>query len=217
MTVKKPYKIIILGPAASGKGTQTEMLSEKLNIPTISAGQLLREEIKKETKIGIEIKDKMKTGELMPNSLTNKLMWERLQKADCKNGFILDGFPRTRIQAKFLSQELGSKQEINKVFFVNVSDKEVEHRLSGRRTCAKCGQVYHIEFNPSKKENVCNECEGELTQRADDTPEGIRERLRIFHTETIEVIEYYKEKGLLIEINGEQSIEKVRDEIFKNF
>ena len=204
-------KLIILGPPASGKGTQAEMLSEKLNIPTISAGQLLREEVKRKSEIGIEIEEKMKTGELMPNALVNNLIWTRLEKSDCENGFILDGFPRTRIQAKFLNE----KTKIEKVILVNVSDEEVVKRLLGRRVCEKCGETFHIKFNPSKKENVCDKCGGALKQRDDDTEQAIKERLKIYHTETEEVIEYYKSENILSEVNGEQEIERVFESVLE--
>ncbi len=187
-----------------------KFLAEKLNIPTISTGQLLRDEVKKKSALGKQISNYLKKGVLVPNHFTNKLVKERLSQKDCRNGFILDGFPRIRIQAKFLD----SLTKINYVFFIKVSDKEVKRRLAGRRTCPKCGRVYNLEFNPPKKDNICDVCGSKLEIRADDTPSGIRQRLKIYHSETEEVIEYYKNKNLLFKINGEQSIEKVKDEIF---
>jgi len=205
-------KLILLGPPASGKGTQAEILAEKLNIPTISMGQLLRDEVKQQTETGKQVEKIMEAGELVSNDLTNKILWQRLKKEDCKNGFILDGFPRIRIQARFLDE----KQDIDKVIWVNISDEVVMKRLSGRRTCVKCGDVYHIKFNLPKKENVCDECGGKLIQREDDTQEGIHKRLKIYHSETEEVVIYYREKGILVEVDGEKKIEKVASEI-ENF
>ena len=205
------YKIFILGPQGSGKGTQAELLSEKLNIPTISIGQLLREEVEKKTEIGLEIEQAMNKGELVPNSIVHKLAEERAQKEDCKNGFIFDGFPRILIQAKFFE----TLSEPTHVLEVWISDDEAVRRISQRRVCSKCGETYHLEHKPSKKENVCDKCGEELEIREDDTPEGIRRRLKIYHEETQEVIDYYKEKGLLIKINGEQGIEEVKKEMFE--
>jgi len=207
--IEQKYKMIILGPPASGKGTQAEFLAKKLNLPTISAGQLLREEVDKDSEIGREIKDYMEKGELVPNRFTNELVKARLEKDDCSDGFISDGFPRIRIQAKFLDTFVDLTQAI----VIRVSDEEVERRLAGRRICSKCGKVYHLEFNPPLKENAC-ECGGKLELREDDTPQAIHQRLKIYHEETEEVADYYQEKGILIEINGEQSIEKVKKEVF---
>jgi adenylate kinase len=203
--------IILLGPPASGKGTQAEILAEHFKIPAISMGQILREQVKAKTEIGNEIEKILNSGELISNDLTDKLLWKRIEKDDCKNGFILDGFPRTRIQAKFLNEKIN----IDKVILIKVSDKEVINRLSGRRSCSKCGDIYHLEFNPPKQENICDECGGKLIHREDDTPKIIKERLKIYHTETEEVIEYYTEKNILIEVDGERDIKEIGDEIIK--
>ncbi len=204
------YKIIILGPPASGKGTQAEFLAEKLKIPIISMGQMLRDESEKGTMLGKEIASYTDKGALVPNSISNELVKQKLSQLDCQKGFIFDGFPRIRIQAKYLD----TLTDVNHVLLIAVSDKEVKRRLSGRRTCSQCGDVYHLEFNPPKKAGLCDKCGGQLELRADDTETAIRERLKIYHEETEEVVEYYRQQGILIEINGEQSIEKVRDEIF---
>lgn len=208
--MNKIYKIIILGPQGSGKGTQAEFLSEKLNIPNISIGQLLRDEIEKNDDVGKEVQDYMNKGQLVPNSIAHKLAKNRISELDCKNGFIFDGFPRILIQAKFIE----TVTDITHVLLVNISDEEAIKRLSGRRTCSKCGKVYHIKFNPPKKENICDECGEKLEIREDDTEESIRKRLKIYHIETEEVVKYYQEKRILIKINGEQSIEEVKQEIF---
>lgn len=204
-------KFIILGPQASGKGTQAEFLSEKLKIPTISGGQLLRDEVQTGSELGAQIKKQMDSGELVSNAITNELIKKRLEQNNAQNGFILDGFPRIRIQAKYLKE----LTDITNVLVIEISDQETLRRLSGRRTCPKCGKVYHLEFNPPKKNGVCDDDNSALEIRTDDTPEAIRARLKIYHEETEEVIEYYEKQGLVIHINGEQSIEKVREEIFE--
>jgi len=201
--MQKKYKIVVLGPAASGKGTQVEFLIEKLNLPNISVGQLLRD--KKEAE------EYMRKGELVPNAFVNELVKQRLNQPDTQNGFIFDGFPRIRIQAKYLD----TLTDVTNAIHIKVSDQEVKNRLSGRRTCPKCGNVYHLKFNPSKNNELCDDCKIKLEIRDDDTETGIIKRLEIYHEETEEVVEYYKEKGILIEINGEQSIEDVRKEIFR--
>jgi len=201
--MQKKYKIVVLGPAASGKGTQVEFLIEKLNLPNISVGQLLRD--KKEAE------EYMRKGELVPNAFVNELVKQRLNQPDTQNGFIFDGFPRIRIQAKYLN----TLTDITNVIHIKVSDAEVKNRLSGRRTCPKCGNVYHLKFNPPKNNELCDDCKTKLEIRDDDTEAGINKRLEIYHKETEEVVDYYKEKNILIEINGEQSIQDVRKEIFR--
>lgn len=208
--------LILLGPPASGKGTQAEFLSQKLNIPTLSMGQLLREEVKRKTTIGQQVAEIMSSGELVPNSLSNELLWRRIQQADCQQGFILDGFPRTRIQAKFLDDKLKDWQKkIDHVVLVVITDEEVVRRLAGRRTCSQCGDIYHLEFNPPKQPGKCDECGGKLIIRPDDTEQAIRQRLKIYHEETEKVVEYYQQQGKLLKVDGNQSIESVRDNIFR--
>jgi adenylate kinase len=207
------HHIIILGPQGSGKGTQAEFLANRLKIPTISSGKLLRDEIIKETELGKKISEMMKTGELMPNEIVNVLIKNRLAESDCENGFILDGFPRTKEQAEFLETFV----EINCVLEITLSDEEAIKRLSGRRTCSKCGKIYHLEFSPSKVSGICDIDGENLIVRSDDTEEAIRERLKIYRSETAGVISYYEKKGVLIKINGEPAIEIVKDEIFKIF
>jgi len=205
------YKIFILGPQGSGKGTQAELLSEKLNVPAISLGQILRDEVNKKSKIGLQIEKEMENGELVANSIVHELAKKRVEQNDCKNGFIFDGFPRSLIQAKFFE----TVAEPTHVLEIWISDKEAIRRISQRRVCKKCGESYHLEYKPPKIAGVCDKCGGKLEIRDDDTPEGIRHRLKIYHDETQEVLDYYQGKGLLIKINGEQSIEKVRKELFE--
>lgn len=204
------YKMTILGPQASGKGTQAEFLAEKLNIPNISSGQLLRDEVNAGGELAVEIKKKMDSGGLVPNAILNKLIKNRIAQPDAQNGFIFDGFPRIRIQAKVLA----TITNITNVIVVEISDAEAVNRLSGRRTCPKCGKVYHLKFSPPKTEGLCDEDNEKLIIRTDDTPEAIRARLKIYHEETEEVIEFYESQGIVIKINGEQSIEEVKKEIF---
>jgi len=208
--MKKTYKIIILGPQGSGKGTQAEFLSEKLNVPNISIGQLLRDEVEKDTEIGKQVDEYMQRGELVPNSIAHKLAEQRIKQPDCENGFLFDGFPRSVIQARFIE----TVTDITHVLEVWISDEEAIRRLSGRRTCAKCGKIYHIVFNPPKKEGICDDCNEKLEIREDDTEQAIRQRLKIYHQETEEVVKYFKKKDKAIRINGEQSIEEVKKEIF---
>jgi adenylate kinase len=208
----KIYKIIILGPQGSGKGTQAEFLAEKLSIPNISIGQLLRQEVKKQSKTGQEIDEYMKKGELVPNSIAHELAKARIEQDDCQNGFIFDGFPRILIQAKFLD----TITSITDVLEITLSDEEAIRRLSGRRTCPQCGKIYHLEYNPPKNDNVCDVDGESLVIRADDTEAAIRERLKIYHTETTEVVSYYADKGILIKVNGEPAIEEVKEEIFRS-
>lgn len=208
--MQKKYKIVILGPQASGKGTQAEFLADKLGIPNISVGQLLRNEVEKQGELSDEISKRMNDGGLVSNAIVNELVKQRILQDDCQNGLVFDGFPRIRIQAKFLA----TIADISDVILVDISDDETIRRLAGRRTCLKCGKVYHIKFNPPKKQGVCDVCGEKIEVREDDTEEAIKERLKIYHTETEEVVEYYDEQGILIKINGEQSIEDVRKEIF---
>jgi len=200
----------ILGPQASGKGTQAEFLAEKLNVPNISVGQLLRDEVENKGDLSKMIKEQMDSGGLVSNAIVDKLVKKRLTQPDAQNGFIFDGFPRIRIQARVLT----TITNLTHVIVVEISDAEALKRLSGRRTCAKCGKIYNLNYNPPQQENICDDDGEKLITRTDDTPEAIRERLKIYHTETEEVIEFYDKQGIVIKINGEQSIEDVKKEIF---
>ncbi|HPI67485.1 MAG TPA: nucleoside monophosphate kinase [bacterium] len=205
------YKIIILGPQASGKGTQAEFLAEKLNVPNISVGQLLRDEVENKGELSSMIKEQMDSGGLVSNAIVDKLVKKRLMQPDAQSGFIFDGFPRIRIQARVLA----TITNLTHVIVVEISDAEALNRLSGRRTCPKCGKVYHLKFSPPKTEGICDEDNEKLIIRSDDTPEAIRARLKIYHEETEEVIEFYDKQGIVIRINGEQPIEDVKKEIFE--
>ncbi|RLA81911.1 MAG: adenylate kinase [Deltaproteobacteria bacterium] len=202
--------LIFLGPPGSGKGTQAKMLVDKYGIPQISTGDILREAVKEGTPLGKEAKKYMDEGKLVPDEVVVGIVRERLKEPDCTKGFILDGFPRTIPQAEALDktlQEMG--KGIDHVLSLEVDREELVRRLSGRRTCKKCGAMYHIIFDPPKKDGVCDRCGGELYQRDDDKEETIRERLRVYEEQTAPLIEYYRKKGLLRPIDGVGKIEEI--------
>jgi len=204
-------KIILLGPQAGGKGTQAKLISEKNNIPHISTGDIFRKNIKEGTELGKLVSSYLNKGILVPDKVTNKLVEARLKEGDCRNGFILDGYPRNIEQAEFLD----SITKIDFAIDVNIPDKEVIFRLEGRKTCTnkKCSRIYNINTSPSKEEGKCDKCGADLYQRDDDKPGAIKKRLEIYHNETSPLIFYYKKKGILKRINGMQPIEKVFEDI----
>ena len=203
--------IIIMGPQGSGKGTQADILSQKLGFPHISTGEIFREHIRGETALGKKIEKIVKTGELVPDEITNEITKQRLEKEDCANGFILDGFPRNLTQAKFLDKV----KEIGLVLEVWISDEEAIKRISQRRTCLKCQKVYHLIYNPPKNDEICDECERKLVIREDDKPTTIKRRLKLYHKETKPLLNYYKEKGIYEKINGMPPIPEVTAQIAK--
>lgn len=200
--------IIIFGPPGSGKGTQAVKIAAEFNVPHISTGDIFRQNIKDETELGLQVKSILDAGQLVPDEVTNDLMKDRLGKEDCANGFILDGFPRNLIQAKALD----AFTSIDHVLNVKVSDEEVTKRLTGRRYCHACKKTYHILFNPPQVEGKC-ECGTDLIIRDDDKLEVVQDRLRVYHEQTKPVLDYYVEKGIIKDVNGEQSIDAVFDEI----
>ncbi len=203
--------LILLGPPGCGKGTQAKILIDTYHIPQISTGDILREAIKKESPLGIEAKTHMDQGSLVPDHLVIKIIEERLKQADCNRGFILDGFPRTVAQAEALDttlSEMGSKLEY--VFSIEVDDEELIRRLTGRRVCRKCGESYHIEFNPPRQDGLCDSCQGELYQRDDDKEETIRNRLKVYQDQTSPLISFYQRKDVLHSIDGIGSIEEIK-------
>ncbi len=203
--------LILMGPPGAGKGTQGEILAKKLNIQTISTGVMLRSAIKEGTEVGKVAAQYINDGLLVPDSVIVDVVKERLSKPDVKEGFILDGFPRTVAQAKALT-ETGVK--IDKVLCIVVSDDEIVGRLSSRRECSKCGAPYNVVSNKPKTEGVCDKCGGELIQRADDVPETIMNRLSIYHKETEPIIDYYKEMGLLAVAEGQELLEDTVKRVF---
>ena len=207
--------ILLLGPPGGGKGTQAKFLIEKFSIPQISTGDMLREHVKNETNLGKEAKEFMNKGELVADSLILKMMRYRLQDNDCKNGFILDGFPRTIVQAEGLDGLLKEiNQELDFVIVINVDDNEIVERMGGRRTHPESGRVYHIKYNPPKNEGKDDLTNEDLIIREDDKEETVRNRLTVYHKQTKPLIEYYSNQ--VLEIDGSESIESVKTNIIKN-
>ena len=196
-------KLIFLGAPGAGKGTQAEIVSKHLNIPTISTGNIIRESLKNGTEMGLKAKSYMDAGKLVPDDVVIGIIKERLAQSDCANGFILDGFPRTIAQADALS-DMGIC--IDKVIDIDVKDEEILKRLSGRRVCSACGSSYHILYKKPEKEGVCNNCGGELVQRKDDSEETIKERLTVYHEQTEPLKSYYAEKGILRTVEGQEEV-----------
>ena len=197
-------KLILLGAPGAGKGTQAEILSKKLGIPTISTGNILRAAVKNETPIGLKAKSYMDAGQLVPDEVIIGIIVERLAEPDCQNGYILDGVPRTIAQAEAMEQ---AGITFDKVISLEVSDEEIEQRMTGRRTCLACGATYHIVANPPKQEGVCDQCGGELTQRKDDKPETVKARLATYHKETEPLKGFYEARGILASVANPGSIE----------
>jgi len=205
-------KIIFLGAPGAGKGTQAKLVSEKLNIPTISTGDLIRKSIKEGTALGLEAKRYITNGALVPDELVIGLIKERLAQSDCDNGFILDGFPRTIEQAVALEK---MNIVIDKVVNIVVPDEVIVERTSGRRVCESCAVTYHVLFNPSKTENVCDECGGKLIVRADDLPETVQKRLQVYHAQTEPLEDFYKERNLLIDVIGREELKDTTKATFE--
>ena len=205
-------KLILLGAPGAGKGTQAEILSEKLSIPTISTGNILREAIKNGTETGLKAKSFMDAGKLVPDDVIIGIVRERVAQPDCANGYILDGVPRTIPQAQAL-EDAGI--HFDRVVSIEIDDAVIEARMTGRRVCGSCGASFHIVANPPKKEGVCDLCGGELVTRKDDAPETVKNRLRVFHAETEALKEFYEKLGILRLVEGDQPIEKASGDILK--
>ncbi|MBC7263605.1 MAG: adenylate kinase [Chloroflexi bacterium] len=206
--------IVLLGAPGAGKGTQAEILSQRLGLPHVASGDLFREALRDETPLGLRARSYMERGELVPDEVTIAMVAERLEKPDCANGVILDGFPRTIPQADALDAVLARHgQAVNLVPYIKVSVESLLKRLGGRWTCRTCGTVYHMLFDPPRVAGVCDVCGGELYQRADDTPETQRKRIDVYFEQTQPLIEYYRQRGLLVEIDGEKDIDGVQAEL----
>lgn len=195
--------LILLGAPGAGKGTQAEVICNALHIPAISTGNILREAIKNETALGMEAKTYMDGGKLVPDEIVINILKERLQKDDCQNGFILDGFPRTVPQAEALDK---MNIRIDRVVDIEVADEKIEARLSGRRVCESCGASYHTLYKPSKVDGVCDACGGKTVQRKDDHPDTVKERLRVYHEQTEPLIDYYTKTGKLVVVEGQEEV-----------
>ena len=203
-------KIIMLGAPGAGKGTQAKMIAEKYGIPHVSTGDIFRANIKNGTELGMEAKKYMDQGQLVPDELTVKILLDRVAQDDCKNGYVLDGFPRTIPQAEVLDKaltELGDA--IDFAIDVNVPDENIVKRMSGRRACLSCGTTYHIEHIPPKKEGICDACGSELVLRDDDKPETVKNRLDVYHKQTQPLIDFYEAKGILKSVDGTVPMEDV--------
>lgn len=197
-------KLILLGAPGAGKGTQAEIICKKKNIPTISTGNILREALKSGTEMGLKAKSYMESGQLVPDEILIGIIKDRIQEPDCKNGFILDGFPRTIPQAEALDQ-MGA--QIDVVLDIEVADEDIVTRMSGRRVCEKCGSSYHMLYKQPKEEGVCDACQGALVQRKDDHPDTVKERLQVYHTQTEPLKEYYSKQGKLRVVHGQDKVE----------
>ena len=209
-------KVIMLGAPGAGKGTQAKKIAEKYEIPHISTGDIFRANIKNGTELGNKAKSYMDQGHLVPDELTCDLVVDRIKQADCKNGYVLDGFPRTIPQAEALTNALNVRGEkIDYAVNVEVPDENIVNRMSGRRACLACGATYHVEYNAPKAEGFCDSCGKDLVLRDDDKPETVKKRLDVYHAQTQPLIEYYQAAGALVEVDGTQDINVVFDDIVK--
>ncbi|MEG0805354.1 MAG: adenylate kinase [Lachnospiraceae bacterium] len=209
-------KIIMLGAPGAGKGTQAKMISDKYHIPHISTGDIFRANIKQGTELGKRAKKFIDDGLLVPDELVLDLVADRIAQTDCKEGFVLDGFPRTIPQAENLDESLKNLNEkMDVAIDVDVPDKAIVHRMSGRRTCIECGATYHIESMPTKVEGICDRCASKTVLRNDDKPETVQRRLVVYHEQTKPLIDYYKEKGILYSVDGTKPVTDVFENIMQ--
>lgn len=209
-------KIIMLGAPGAGKGTQAKKIAAKYAIPHISTGDIFRANIKNNTELGQKAKTYMDKGELVPDELVVDLIMDRFKEADCANGYVLDGFPRTIPQAEALDEALTSAGEkIDYAINVEVPDENIVNRMSGRRACVSCGSTYHVVYAPTKVDGICDRCGKELILRDDDKPETVQNRLNVYHKQTQPLIDFYKNKGVLAEVDGTVDMEDVFNAIVK--
>lgn len=209
-TKRYEYKLVIMGPPGSGKGTISELIENKLSIPHISMGDILRNKVKEGNEQGKKLKDIMKKGELIPNDIIEDLIKQRLSKDDVTSQFLLDGFPRELEQAQFLTRITG----VDGIIMVDIDENTIVNRLSQRRICSSCEKGYHLQFKPPKQEGVCDDCGGKLVRREDDDPELIKKRLRTYHETTTPVIDFFEKKGIpTLEVPGDYDLETESDNI----
>lgn len=207
-------RIVLLGAPGAGKGTQAKMLAERYGIPHVSTGDILREAVKEGLPLGVKARSFMEEGKLVPDELVVEIVAERLKRADCRKGYILDGFPRNLSQARALEDMLkGGGGELNGVMYMEVPVEELVRRLSGRRTCKRCGRGFHLLFDPPKVAGRCDGCSGELIQRNDDKEETVRARLQTYNEETSPLVNYYQGQGLLNRLNGSGEIKEIFDKL----
>lgn len=203
-------KIVMLGAPGAGKGTQAKMLADQYAIPHISTGDIFRANIKEGTELGKKAKEFIDAGALVPDELTVDLVMDRIDHEDCKKGYILDGFPRTINQAEKLTEALGGKGgDIDYAVNVDVPDEAIVERMAGRRMCPNCGASYHVVNIPPKKDGICDRCGEKLITRKDDQPETVKKRLAVYHEQTQPLYDYYKEKGLVVDVDGTKPMEEV--------
>jgi Adenylate kinase (EC 2.7.4.3) len=204
----------MLGAPGAGKGTQAKMIAEKYGIPHISTGDIFRANIRNATELGMEAKKYMDEGKLVPDELTVKILLDRVAQDDCKNGYVLDGFPRTIPQAEVLTAALEKMNDaVDFAIDVNVPDENIVNRMSGRRACLTCGATYHIVHIPPKQEGICDKCGSALVLRDDDKPETVLNRLKVYHDQTQPLIDYYTEKGILKTVDGTKDMQEVFEQI----
>ena len=207
-------KIIMLGAPGAGKGTQAKMIAEKYSIPHVSTGDIFRANIKNGTELGKQAKEYMDAGKLVPDELTVKILLDRVAQDDCKDGYVLDGFPRTIPQAEVLEDALNKLgDKIDYAINVDVPDENIVRRMSGRRACLKCGATYHIEHIPPKQEGICDTCGSELVLRDDDKPETVLNRLKVYHDQTQPLIDFYTERSVLKSVDGTKDMKEVFNDI----
>lgn len=207
-------KIVMLGAPGAGKGTQAIKIADKYDIPHISTGDIFRANIKGGTELGQKAKSYIDKGELVPDEVTIGMLLDRIAQDDCKNGYVLDGFPRTIPQAESLTEALKSQGDrIDFALNIDVPDEAIIKRMSGRRACPKCGATYHIVYAAPKTENICDKCGTELIIRSDDKPETVKDRLNVYHQQTEPLIAYYKTTGVLREVDGTQELPKVFEDV----
>ncbi len=213
-TTPKQRVVVMLGPPGAGKGTVAVKLSETLKLPHISTGDLFRENLKKETPLGKKAKGYMEKGELVPDALVLDMLLSRVKENDCSKGYILDGFPRTLVQAEALSKKI---KESGKVIAVNldVADDLLVDRIINRRVCTGCGAPFHVTNNPPKVAGVCDRCSGELVQRSDDTKEVVTKRLNVYHEQTAPVANFYQKQGVMVNVNGAQPLSDVFSDVLQ--
>ena len=211
----KKTVIILLGAPGSGKGTQAKKISEKLNLPHISTGDLFRENLSKGTALGLKVKSYMESGNLVPDEIVIQMLMDRVKADDCKNGYLLDGFPRSIPQAEALQKEFSENTKVI-VLNLEVPDEIIVKRIEGRMACKNCGNIYNKYFSPTRINNVCDKCSGELIHRSDDNAVAVEQRLKVYHTQNTPLEKYYKDKGVLKNINGLQDPDKVFNDLIKS-
>ena len=209
-------RLVLLGPPGAGKGTQASAIVNEYKIPHISTGDMFRENINNNTDLGKEAKKYMDQGNLVPDELVVSMVADRIKKDDCKDGFLLDGFPRTLVQGEELDKVLSSLGlKLDRVINLDLDESVVVERIIGRRICPECGATYHVKFNPPKEENICDKCSSKLLQREDDTKEVVEQRYRVYEEQTEPLIDYYEKQNLIMNIDGSKDIDEISKDIIE--